>query len=41
MINTLGLFMPSEKLKVSCFALEEFSHLSPNFYLQGFVTVRS
>jgi hypothetical protein len=38
MINTLALFMPKEKLKVSCFALEEYSMLSPHFCLQGFVT---
>lgn len=38
MINTLALFMPKEKLKISCYALEEYSMLSPHFCLQGFVT---
>lgn len=38
MISTLALFMPKEKLKVSCYALEEYSMLSPHFILQGFVT---
>lgn len=38
MINTLALFMPREKLKISCYALEEYSMLSPYFCLQGFVT---
>jgi hypothetical protein len=39
MINTLSLFMPSEKRRLSCYALEEVSMLSPYFYLQGHVTV--
>lgn len=38
MINTLALFMPKEKLKISCYALEEYTMLSPYFCLQGFVT---
>jgi hypothetical protein len=38
MINTLALFTPKEKLKLSCYALEEFYLLSPHFCLQGFVT---
>lgn len=38
MINTLAIFMPKEKLKMSCYALEEYSMLSPYFCLQGFVT---
>jgi hypothetical protein len=40
MINTLSLFMPSEKRRLSCYALEEVAMLSPYFYLQGHVTVR-
>ena len=39
MINTLALFTPKEKLKLSCYALEEFHLLCPHFCLQGFVTV--
>lgn len=38
MINTLALFMPKEKLKISCYALEDYSMLSPYYCLQGFVT---
>lgn len=38
MINTLALFTPKEKLRVSCLALEESAMLSPYFHLQGFVT---
>lgn len=39
MINTLALFSPKEKLKLSCYALEELDLLCPYFCLQGFVTV--
>ncbi len=39
MINTLALFSPKEKLKLSCYALEEFDLLCPYFCLQGCVTV--
>lgn len=39
MINTLALFTPKEKLKLSCYALEESFLLCPYFCLQGFVTV--
>ncbi|CAF0732071.1 unnamed protein product [Brachionus calyciflorus] len=37
MINTLALFMPNEKLRTSCYALEEYSLMSPYFTLQGLV----
>jgi hypothetical protein len=40
MIYTLALFMPTEKLRLSCLAVEESSMLSPYFFLQGYVTVR-
>lgn len=39
MINTLALFSPKEKLKLSCYALEEAHLLCPYYALQGFVTV--
>lgn len=38
MINTLAIFMPKELMRISCYALEENSMLSPYFCLQGFVT---
>ncbi len=41
MIYTLALFMPTEKLRLSCLALEESSMLSSYFFLQGYVTVRT
>lgn len=38
MIKTLAMFMPKEKIQNSCFAVEEYSMLSPYFCLQGLVT---
>jgi len=39
MIKTLALFTPEDRLKLSCYALEDFVMLSPYFYIQGIVTV--
>lgn len=39
MINTLAIFMPNEKIRLSCYAIQDIAMLSPYMILQGFVTV--
>lgn len=39
MINTLAIFMPKEKIGLSCYAVQDYFMLSPYFILQGLVTV--
>ncbi|RNA29520.1 hypothetical protein BpHYR1_050015 [Brachionus plicatilis] len=38
MINTLAIFMPKEKIRLSCYAIQDYFMLSPNLILQGLVT---
>ena len=40
MINTLAIFMPIEKIQLSCYAVQDYYMLSPYFILQGLVTVK-
>ena len=38
MINTLAVYTPKDKLKLSCYAAEDCVYRSPYFFIQGFVT---